>query len=124
MTDFDQLAQTYVATWNEKDSDRRLRLVEELFAPEASYVDPIASVQGTAAIIGLIGAVQDQFPGHVFELVGSTDGHHDQARFRWGLATGEEEAAVIGFDVVKVAPTGSIVQVLGFLDKVPAATAA
>jgi hypothetical protein len=124
MNDFDQLAQRYVTTWNEKDGDRRLRLVEELFATNASYVDPMASAQGTPAISGLIGAVQEQFPGYEFQLVGSTDGHHDQVRFRWGLASGEEEPVVIGFDVVQLGPSGRITQVLGFLDKVPAAAAA
>ena len=121
ITDFHQLANDYIAAWNEHDTDRRLRLVEGVFEPDASYVDPLASVEGAAAISGLIGAVHDQFPGHVFSLVGAPEGHHDQARFRWGLTRDDQEPVVIGFDVIRVSPRGSVTQVLGFLDKVPAA---
>jgi SnoaL-like domain len=124
MTDFDRLAQAYISTWNEHDGERRLRLVQGLFEPDASYVDPMASVQGTSAINGLIGAVQDQFPGYVFQLVGTPDGHHDQLRFRWGLISDGQDPEVIGFDVVQLGSRGSITQVLGFLDKVPAAPTA
>lgn len=123
MTDFHQLAADYIAAWNEHDADRRQRRVEEVFEPDATYVDPMASVEGAVAISGLIGAVQDQFPGHVFSLVGEPEGHHDQARFRWGLARADEEPLVIGFDVIRVSSRGAVTQVLGFLDKVPAAVA-
>ena len=124
MTDFHQLARDYIAAWNEHDADHRLRRVEELFEPDASYVDPMASVEGAAAISGLIGAVQDQFPGHAFSVVGAPEGHHDPARFRWGLASGEEEPLMIGFDVIRVSSRGAVTQVLGFLDKEPAAALA
>ena len=121
MTDFQQLANNYVEAWNEQDGDVRRRLVEALFATDATYVDPMASVHGPEAISGLIGAVQAQFPGYALDLIGTPDGHHDQLRFQWGLTAGDEEPLVIGFDVVRVSPAGAITEVFGFLDKVPAA---
>ena len=117
MSDFDTLVQRYLAAWNETDPQRRSAAVEEVFAADVRYVDPLAAVEGRAALDGLIGAVQQQFPGFVFSPGGPVDAHHDQARFTWHLGRPGEEPPVIGFDVAELAPDGRIRLVLGFLDK-------
>jgi len=68
----------------------------------------------------VIAAVQAQFPGFVFTLLGPVDAHHGQARFTWGLGPANAEPLVIGFDVAVAAEDGRLRTVLGFLDKVPA----
>jgi SnoaL-like protein len=121
MTTYDELAQRYIDTWNETDADARRAAVDRLYTEDARYVDPLAAAGGREAITEMIGAVQQQFPGFVFRLVGPVDGHHNQARFGWELGPAGAEAPIVGFDVAVSDDSGRIQTVLGFLDKVPAA---
>jgi hypothetical protein len=115
-----EIVERYLAAWNETDAVKRRSLVDGLWAADASYTDPLADAHGRAEIDGLIGAVQQQFPGFVFTLGGAVDAHHDQARFSWHLGpAGAAEPVVIGFDVAVLDRDGQIRSVYGFLDKVP-----
>ena len=117
MTD---LAERYLAVWNETEPAARRKLVDDLFAADASYIDPMAEAYGRAEIEATIGAVQAQFPGFVFTPVGSVDAHHRQARFSWGLGPEGSEPIIVGFDVAVTDEDGRITSVLGFLDRLPA----
>ena len=117
-----EIVERYIAAWNETDASRRRKLVDELWSEDGSYTDPLADAHGRAEIDGLIGAVQQQFPGFVFTLGGPVDAHHEQVRFTWNLGPeGAAEAVVVGFDVAVLNGGGQIRSVYGFLDKVPAA---
>jgi SnoaL-like domain len=120
MSDTVILVQRYLDVWNETDPDRRREAVEALWTENARYLDPVASAAGHEEISNLIGAVQDQLPGHVFRLLDGFDSHHNLTRFSWELvpATGGE-SLVEGFDVAVTGDDGRIESVLGFLDKVP-----
>jgi hypothetical protein len=109
----------YLDCWNETDPAARRKLIDEVWAADARYVDPLAEAQGTAAIDATIAAVQGQFPGFVFTLAGPVDAHHHQARFGWNLGPEGEEPLVVGFDVAETGEDGKISTVLGFLDVVP-----
>jgi hypothetical protein len=121
MTTYDDLAQRYIDTWNETDPDARRAAVDQLYTEDARYIDPLAAADGRDAIAAMIGSVQEQFPGFVFRLAGTVDGHHNQARFGWELGPAGAEAPIVGFDVAVADADGRIQTVLGFLDKVPAA---
>jgi SnoaL-like protein len=116
-----EIVERYLAAWNETDASRRRKLVDELWAEDGSYTDPLADAHGREEIDGLIGAVQQQFPDFAFTLGGAVDTHHDQARFTWHLGPAGAEPVVIGFDVAVLNGGGQIRSVYGFLDKVPAA---
>jgi hypothetical protein len=114
------LVQRYLDVWNETDPDRRRTAVESLWAEDASYLDPVASATGHDEISNLIGAVQQQVPGHVFRLLDGYDSHHNLTRFSWELVpAGGGESLVEGFDVAVGGEDGRIERVLGFLDKAP-----
>ncbi|TDC66392.1 nuclear transport factor 2 family protein [Micromonospora sp. KC207] len=121
VTAFDELAQRYIAIWNETDPARRRQYINDLWAPEGRYIDPLAVAEGREAIDATIAAVQSQFPGMTFRLAGPVDGHHNQARFTWELGPEDVEALIVGFDVAITDGNGRLTQVLGFLDRVPAA---
>jgi hypothetical protein len=121
MSRFDDIAERYIGAWNETDETARRKAVDELFAEDASYVDPLGVAEGRETISATIGAVQAQFPGLRFRLAGPVDGHHDQMRFSWELGPEEGPAPIVGFDVAVTDDRGRIHTVLGFLDKVPAA---
>ncbi|GIF67827.1 isomerase [Asanoa ishikariensis] len=120
-TTYDELAERYIAVWNETDPTKRRRDIDDLWAPEGRYVDPLAVAEGRAAIDATVAAVQSQFPGMTFRLAGPVDGHHNQARFTWELGPAEGSAPIAGFDVATTGDDGQLTQVLGFLDRVPAA---
>lgn len=113
------LIERYLACWNETEPAARRKLIDDLWAEDASYIDPMAEAHGRDAIDATIAAVQGQFPGLVFTPVGSVDAHHRQARFTWGLGPEGVEPIVIGFDVAVTDGDGRLTTVLGFLDKVP-----
>jgi len=116
-----EIIERYIAAWNETDPERRRGLVDSLWAADGSYTDPLADAHGREEIDGLIGAVQQQFPGLVFRLGGPVDANHNQARFTWHLGPDGGEPIVIGFDVAVLDADGQIRSVHGFLDKGPAA---
>ena len=116
-----EIVERYIAAWNETDASRRRKLVDELWAEDGSYTDPLADAHGREEIDGLIGAVQQQFPDFAFTLGGMVDTHHDQARFTWELGPDGSDAIVVGFDVAQRDADGRLSLVLGFLDKVPSA---
>jgi hypothetical protein len=119
MSDFHELVDRYLSTWNEQDPARRRAAIDGIWADDATYVDPIAVAEGREAIDATIGAVQQRFPGLVFRLAGDVDAHHNLARFTWELGPDGGEALVVGFDVAVVADDGRLRAVHGFLDKVP-----
>ena len=122
MNDYTELANRYLAVWNEPDAEKRRAAIAELWTEDGGYTDPLVAVKGHDGIEAVVSGAREQFPGFAFSLLGVVDGHHDVARFQWGLASeGAAEPVVIGFDVAVVAEDGRLRTVLGFLDKVPAA---
>ena len=121
--DAEKLVERYLDTWNETDPHARSSAVASLWAGGARYVDPLADVEGRDEISALIGAVQEQVPGHVFRLVdNAVDAHHNVVRFSWELVPASGgDALAIGFDVAVTDEDGRIGSVLGFLDKAPGA---
>ncbi|WP_392425540.1 nuclear transport factor 2 family protein [Barrientosiimonas humi] len=115
-----EIVTRYLDTWNATDESARAELVAQHWSEDCAYVDPLAEARGRDQIEATVQAVQAQFPGFVFTLVGDVDAHHRQARFQWGLGPAGEEPVVIGFDVVVVDADERIHDVRGFLDKVPA----
>jgi hypothetical protein len=114
-----EVIERYIACWNQTDPELRRKLIDETWAEDASYTDPLGEAAGRDAINATIAAAQEQFPGFTFTLLGPVDCHHRQARFRWGLGPDGVEPVVVGFDVAVAGEDGRLVTVLGFLDKVP-----
>src|SRR5689334_14041589 len=116
------LVERYLDTWNEQDPDIRRAAVAALWTDGATYIDPLAAVEGHDGIAQLIGAVQGQVPGHVFRLRDGVDAHHNVARFRWELVPEHGgDAVAVGFDVAVTDGDGRIGSVVGFLDQAPGA---
>jgi hypothetical protein len=113
------LIERYIATWNELDGGRRREMIDEIWADDASYVDPLVVAEGRDAIDATIAGVQQQFPGFGLRLAGPVDAHHNLVRFTWELAPDGAEAIVVGFDVAVLTEDGRLSNVHGFLDRVP-----
>jgi SnoaL-like domain len=120
VNDFQQVAARYIDTWNESHPALRRAAIEEIWAEDGRYVDPLVDATGRDEIDATIAAVQAKFPSFEFRLLGPVDAHHNQCRFTWELGPKDVEAPVVGFDVVVLSKTGKLQTVLGFLDRVPA----
>jgi SnoaL-like domain len=122
MDKMQEIVEKYLACWNETDPAARRALIDQVWAVNCCYTDPLAQLSGRDEIDYGIGLAQQQFPGMVFTLAGPVDANHDQARFTWHLGPeGAAEPLVIGFDVAVVNGDGQLRAIHGFLDKVPAA---
>ena len=118
MPDPTTIVRTYIEMWNEPDPDRRRELVSETLTADASYLDPMMAGTGVQQITDMIGAAQEQFPGHRFELVSGPDVHHDRMRFTWSLGSAAGEAVAVGVDFATTAEDGRMRNVTGFLEPV------
>jgi hypothetical protein len=117
MTNVQQIAETYINTWNERDSARRDVLIANNWSTP-TYVDPLMAADGAEQLSQIISAVHDRFPGFAFSLISKPDGHGDYIRFSWGLGPVDAEPIIEGSDVVRL-KDGRLGDVIGFLDKVP-----
>jgi SnoaL-like domain len=114
----------YFKMLNETDPERRSRLIEQVWAPDARWIDPPLAVEGHAAIDTKAAGAHDQFPGHRFRRTSGIDCHHDQLRFAWELAAPDGTPAVAGIDVGELAPDGRILSLTGFFGDLPDEAAA
>lgn len=84
MIEANEIAANYIATWNATEPVERERLFARHWADDARYVDPLMAAGNAAELSGMIGAVQQRFPGFRFSLRGKPDGHNDWVRFSLG----------------------------------------
>lgn len=119
MIDVQQIAQRYIASWNEDDAATRRVLVDALWVKDARYVDPMMQADGQDQIMALIAGVKTQFPGCRFKLAGQPDGYSAYARFSWSLSAANGSEIAHGTDFATVSSDGRLANVTGFLDQVP-----
>ena len=106
----------YGAAWLETDERARLALLEQAWAPEAVYCDPLALVAGRDALAAHIAATQAALPGGRIEVTGDPVRHHDSAFFRWMMTDGSGSTVMTGIDVVQLDDDGRIQRLTGFFD--------
>ena len=118
MTHPAEIAELYIAAWNETNAAARKAMIADTWTADVIYVDPMAAVEGHDGVDALIAGVHERFPGFRFTLIGQADGHGDHVRFSWGLGPIGAEAPIKGTDYVLV-EDGRLKLVTGFLDQVP-----
>jgi hypothetical protein len=126
MKEANDLAQLYIATWNERDAGKRLELVAKTYTESGLYIDPVRSGKGHEEISAMIATVQQQFSAYVICLKGEPDAHNDRLRFQWQGTfqrdTGgvkEAPAHFVGTDFGIIAGDGRFASITGFVDVRP-----
>jgi len=105
---------TWLRAYGETDVAARVDLIERVWAPEGVLADPPFTGTGHEEIVGLIGAAQEQFPGHTFRRTSEIDAHHDLGRYTWEMVGPDGTAALAGTDVVLIGEDGRLRYVAGF----------
>ncbi|WP_158852538.1 nuclear transport factor 2 family protein [Saccharothrix deserti] len=116
--DLVRLVHDYMEANNERDHARRRAIIDRVFTEDGSYIDdalPEATV-GRDALDKQMAYFHENFPEHIFTLVGIISVHHDMALFTWKWgAPGAAGSAASGTDAV-LFENGRIKRVLGFLN--------
>ena len=102
--------------FNERDAQKRIAAVQELFADTPTMYEPTGTVTGRAAISEVAGALLDQFgPDFAFVAEGTAVGHHGLGYLRWHAGPGDGPVIVSGVDVAEISE-GKIVRLWVLLD--------
>jgi hypothetical protein len=102
--------------FNERDADKRIAAIQQLFSAEPKMYEPEGIVTGQAAISDVAGALLEQFgPDFSFVAQGVAVGHHGMAYLRWHAGPMEGPVVVTGADVAEVVD-GKIVRLWVLLD--------
>ncbi len=104
----------YLEAWNEPDAAKRAPMIAAVWAEDGQLIDPPFAVQGHEAILGAMGGVHEQYPGHMFRQVSAVDAHHDQFRYAWEFVSPSGEVVLAGVDTGEVAEDGKLRRVAGF----------
>lgn len=107
-----EVVDAYIAAWNEKDETKRKQLIEQCWAQDATYTDPIADVKGRDGLAAAIAGFHAQMPDARIELTSKVDEHHGRIRFGWKLVNGPQPME--GIDIGQVAADGRLASIVGF----------
>lgn len=107
MTTATEIANRYIATWNETDPHRRRALLVENWTDKATYADPLGSATGHAEIGALIESVQQRFPGFRFVMENRVDHHGHRIRFSWSFGPEGQVDLIQGTDFCSSRENGS-----------------
>jgi hypothetical protein len=115
---------TYFRMWNETDPASRARLVEQVWTADGRHVDPLADVQGHAALDELVAGVQATYPDNTFRRTTGIDAHHGHLRYGWELTGPDGTLVVSAIDVAELDGDGRLRQVTAFFGELPEQQAA
>jgi SnoaL-like domain len=121
MSNANQLVESYLAAWNERDAKRRHELISKTWTEDGTYVDPHRSGNGYAELSKMMAAVHERFStDYRFRLLSDVDAYGDRVRFQWEVGgTKEAPQHFVGTDFALISSDGRFKSVTGFVDEAP-----
>jgi hypothetical protein len=104
-----ELADAYIAMWNEDDPAARAALIEQAWAADGTYRDPLLAADGHAALSEMVETVHQHDPGQRFTRTTAVDEHNGFARFGWQLGD-----VTSGLDIAELTADGKLQRITGF----------
>jgi hypothetical protein len=129
MTDPGDLADRYVALWNEPDPDRRRAAIAELWTEDGAHIlQPPQEIREIAARPGIGLTAMLEARGHAALFARATSAHEefiatgefsfrrrdnvervaDVVKFNWEMVSKDGEVAGVGLEFLVLAPDGRI----------------
>lgn len=109
----------YGAAWLATDDRERQALLEQAWAPDGVYCDPLALVTGRSELAAHIAGTQASLAGGRVEVTSEAVRHHDSALFHWRITDAAGATVLTGLDVVQFDDAGRIRRLTGFFDDAP-----
>jgi len=102
--DYDHLLRSNLErVYNERDAEKRLTAIADLFVPVPILFEPDAIIEGQAALSEVAGKLLEQFgPTFAFVPDGVAVGHHGFACLRWRGGPKNGPTAVTGTDAAEI----------------------
>ena len=105
----------YVAAWGEPNAVKRRQLLDKVWSPSGTYVDPSAQVQGLVQLTEHIGAAQKTMPAGIqLSRTSAVDMHHHLIRFTWKITLSDGSNYLEGIDFGEVDESGRLRSITGF----------
>lgn len=114
----DSLA-AYGAAWSESDAAKRDALLEQAWAEDGVYRDPMADVAGRAGLSAHIGGFLASQPGARIELTSAPSLHHGHIYFTWRMVAADGSVSIEGVDFGSYNGDEQITQIVGFFGPPP-----
>lgn len=112
MTDVNELAERYVAVWNEPDPALRRDQIRSLWSEDGTNITPSLRAQGHAELADRIATAHDKWvraEGMTFRSSNNAAGHHHVVKFNWQMLPADGgPAASVGFDFLILDEDGRI----------------
>jgi hypothetical protein len=88
-TNFNEMADRYVAMWNEKNPQIRRKLIDEFWAEDGAYHNRLFIAGGRDLIDNVISTAHDEYFAKGFSFKSQNDayGHHNGIKFGWVMVT-------------------------------------
>lgn len=117
--DYDRLMRANLTrVFDERNAERRMVAIRELYAADAVLNEPQASAAGHDAICEAVTALLASLPPEfVFSASGPALGHHGIGRLRWSAGRPGQPAAATGMDIAHF-QNGRIHSLFVFLDPI------
>lgn len=110
----DETIKMYCAAWSEPDTQRRLELLEKVWATNGTYTDPTSHVEGRKALADHIGGFMQRTPGAKIIATSHVDLHHSMFRFTWKFLGADGKTMSEGVDFGTLDAGGKIQTIVGF----------
>jgi len=108
----------YCNAWSEPDAARRQQLLDQVWAEDGTYTDPLSNVAGRSNLSALIGGFLQQYPGSRIVLASAVDLHHERVRFAWKWVLADGSTTMEGMDFGELASDGRLRKIVGFFGPV------
>jgi hypothetical protein len=120
MTDVDDIAQRYVALWNQPDPARRRAEIAALFAPDLMHCTKTKEARGHEEMETRVLGSYERWVrdgGCIFRFAGTPLGHHESVLLRWQMVTADGNTVrSIGSDFLILTEAGLIRRDYQFVD--------
>lgn len=103
----------WFASWNEPDAERRRHALAAAVSDEVRFRDAHGDVYGLDELVGHVTALHRFAPGLVLEARGKLRRAHDVGIIDWAAVLPDGKAAMTGTNVMRFAPDGRILDVVG-----------
>ena len=110
----EQLIDTYCEAWSEPNPVQRVRILQAIWDPDATYTDPRTHTTGIEQLSAHIGKILSGRPGAKVVRTSAVDTHHGLVRFAWRVVQVDGTMLPEGIDFAEISSERKLLRIVGF----------